>query len=335
MVPWIPIVLSRSRVFRVSSKREDSGVAEIVGAILLFAVLISIFTSFMVWYIPAQTTSNEIHYEQQTKSSMGSLISQMHNGIPDSGSTISQSISLGISGVSIFSSPQDTEFSVLPSSNAFNASLSFNIILNVTSSSNALSTKYFNESYTVSGIMASNGNTEYVTAINYVVEDGALFQDYGTSQPSNSLGPMPVGIVNNSGQYGLSLSIFGVGGQSVTYSSTQSQIVNLYVNTSQYYSYVNGSTASINGSQYTVNRITLNNLNYSINGTLVNAWDFGLFSKFNNTSPGYSSVVGLSNWNFSGMPFRADIYGNQISLVNLQAVTLSSVSSEYFVTTGK
>ncbi len=326
--------MSKSRIVRVSSKREDSGVAEIVGAILLFAVLISLFTSFMVWYIPAQTTSNEVHYEQQTKSSMGSLTSQLHNGFPVAGSTISQSVDLGISGVSIFSAPQDTQFSVLPQSTSFNASVAFNITLNVTNSTGVNFLKYFNESYSVSGIMASNGNTEYITAINYVIEDGALFQNYGGNEPTNSLGPMPLGIVNNSGQYGLSISIFGVNGQSVSYSSSQEQVVNLIVNSSQHYSYANGSIASIGGTQYSVNGITLQKLNYSINGSLLEAWNFGLFNQFNSTNPGYPSVTSMKTWNFTGLPFVANIQGNEISMVNTQAISLSSVSSEYFIVSG-
>ncbi len=327
--------MSRSRVFRISTKREDKGVAEIVGAILLFAVVISIFTSFMVWYIPAQTTNNEVHYEQQTKSSMGDLISQIHDGTTTAGSTISQSIALGISGVAIFSSPQDTQFSILPDSTSFNASLSFHTLLNVTSSSGSLSTKYFNESYVVSGILVSNGNTEYITAINYAVEDGALFQNYGGSEPSNSLGPMPIGIVNNSGQYGLSLSIYGITGQSVTYSSTQDQVVNLHVDSSQSYSYVNGSTASLGGQQYTVNRITLENLNYTINGTLINAWNYALFTQFNNTSPGYSAVTSLNSWEFTSLPLSAAISGSNISLVSNSPIDLSSISSQYSIMNGE
>lgn len=326
--------MSRSRIFRISSKREDSGVAEIVGAILLFAVVVSIFTSFMVWYIPAQTTSNEVNYEQQTQATMGDLITQIHNSAAE-GSTISQSIALGISGVSIFSGPQDTQFSILPGSTTFNASLSFNTFLNVTNSSGVLSTKYFNESYTVSGVMVSNGNTEYITAIDYVVEDGALFQSYGNNQPSNSLGPLPIGIVNNSGQYALGLSIYGFTGQSVAYSSTQDQVVNLQVNASQYYNYVNGSTASLGGQQYTINSISLNSLNYTINGTLLKAWNFGLFSQFNNTRPGYNTVTGLNAWNFSSLPFSAIIRGNQMSIVASHAIGLSSFSSRYTVLRGE
>ncbi len=327
--------MSRSRIFRISTKREDKGVAEIVGAILLFAVVISIFTSFMVWYIPAQTTSNEVHYEQQTKSSMGNLISQIHSSTESQGSTISQSVALGISGVAIFSGPQDTQFSILPDSTSFNASLSFHTLLNVTNSSGSFSTKYFNETYTVGGVLVSNGNTEYITAINYVVEDGALFQNYGGNQPSNSLGPMPIGIVNNSGQYGLSLSIFGIAGQSVTYSSTQDQVVNLHVDSSQSYSYVNGNSASLAGQQYTVNGMTLQSLNYTINGTLSNAWNYALFNQFNSTNPGYSAVTALGSWNFTSLPFSATITGNQISILSTIPISLSSMSSEYSVLSGE
>lgn len=323
--------MSRSKICRIASRQEDNSVAEIVGAILLFAVVITLFTSFMVWYIPAQTTTNEVHYEQQTKTSMGSLISQMHNSVPNSGDTLSQNIAMGISGVSIFSPAKDTQFYVLPNDRSFSANMTFSIALNLTNSTGSLSTHYFNETYLVKGIMASNGNTEYISSINYVIEDGALFQNYGGNQPSNGLGPLPVGIVNNSGQYGLSLSIFGVGGQSVSYSSTQSQILNLLVGASQYHSYVNGTSASISGSQYSINSITLDNLNYTINGTLVNAWNYEFFSSFNSTSPGYNTVTSLPGWNFTGLPFRANISGTEISVLNTQNVNLYSITSEYVV----
>lgn len=326
--------MSKSRLFRVSPNREDRGVAEIVGAILLFAVVITLFTSFMVWYIPAQTTSNEVHYEQQTKSTLGSLISDIHDGTPGTGSTISQSISLGISGVSIFSSPQDTEFSILPQSASFNATLAFSVSLNVTNSTGTHSVSFFNESYSVSGTMASNGNTEYVTPINYVVEDGSLFQNYGNGQPSNTLGPMPMGIVNSSGQYGLSLSIFGITGQSETFSSTQSQVVNLGVNSSQSYAYRSGSFASIGGSQYTVNNLTLDNLSYSINSSLVNAWNYGLFGQFNTSQAGYQNVIGMKSWNFTALPFSATVSGNRITMTNSNAVPLNSISTEYLLLYG-
>lgn len=308
--------------------------AEIVGAILLFAVIITIFTSFMVWYIPAQTANNESHYELQTKSSLGTLVSDLHNGILSSGTTISESIPLGISGVAIFSSAQDTEFSILPAYSSFNASLTFNVTIVAANNTGTQSTHYLNESYAASGIMASNGNTQYVTAINYIVEDGALFQNYGNNQPPNSLGPMPLGIANNSGAYSLNMEIFSISGFSETYSSSQSQVINLQINSSKTDSLVNGTLAAISGSEYTIQSMKLNSMNYTIRGSLVDAWDFGFFNQFNATQPGYPAVIGLHSWHFSASPLYATLSGNGMSISTSSPLTLSTFTTEAVIVNG-
>lgn len=313
---------------RISHRREDSGVAEIVGAILLFAVVITLFTSFMVWYVPTQTANNESHYELQTKSSLGSLVSDIHGSPLETGSTISSSVPLGISGVSIFSSAQQTEFFLLPDSSNFSATLSFNVSISAIASTGGTSTHYFTESYSAGGIMGTNGNTEYITAINYIVADGTLFQNYGNRQPTNSLGPMPVGITSHNGLVGLNLEIFGLTGLSEVFSSSQSQVVNILVNSSQSFSYVNGSIAALSGSQYTISGIQLNSLNYTFNGSLSHAWDYAMFSQFNDTQPGYSGVLGLPSWKFTSEPFTASLAGSSLSIVNSAVVNMSSLSTE-------
>lgn len=316
------------------SRREDKGVAEIVGAILIFAVVITVFTSFMVWYIPAQTTSNEAHYEHNTKNALGSFVTGIHQGGMTQGYVLSENVPLGISGVAIFSPSQDTEFSLLPQSNSFNATLAFNLTVSATNSTGVPSLHYVNESYTASGIMNTNGNTEYVTSINYVIEDGALFQNYGDNQAPDTLGPMPIGVSSSGAQYGLNLGIYGLSGSSIIYSSSQSQVINLQVNTSKNIQYVNGSAGIFGPSQYVVNGIVLNSLNYTVNGTLVSAWDYGLFSQFNTSSPGYSAVLSMPSWNFTGVPLSAAYYGTGVSITNSGPVNLSSISSEYLVFQG-
>lgn len=326
--------MKRSRRSIVSLEREDGGVAEVVGAILLFAVVISLFTSFMVWYIPAETASNESHYEISTKNALGSFISDIHKGDLSQGSTLSENIPLGISGVAIFSASRDTQFSILPKSGSFNASLSLGITMGATNSSGASSVHYLNETYSVSGVMETSGNTQYVTAINYVMEDGALFQNYGDNQAPDTLGPMPLGIAGSAGQYSLNLGIYGLTGSSVTYSSSQSQVVNVKANTSQAYQYVNGTSAPFGGSQFVINSMALNSMNYTINGSLASAWDYGLFGLFNSSLSGYSSVIGIGSWNFSGEPFSASFNGKSVSVVNTGTVSLSSISTEFLVLEG-
>lgn len=330
----MPKVVKRRVLSMVISRNEDNGVAEIVGAILLFAVVISLFTSFMVWYIPAQTASNEVHYELQTKSSLGSLMSALHTGVPAQGNVISQSIYLGIPGVSIFSSAQDTQFSLLPQYSGFNASLSFVVVINATDSGGTSSTHYFNETYRASGIMITNGNTEYISQISYVVEDGALLQYYGNTQPSDSLGPLPLGVVNNSGEYAVSAQMFNLSGQSETFSSSQSQIVNLQVNASNSFNYQNGSITSIAGNEYTISNMTLRSLSYTINSTLSGAWDYGFYSQFNSSVASYQNVINQTAWQFSGLPFSTYVSGNQFSISNNRPLNLSSISTEYLTLVG-
>ena len=95
--------VKKGRFFSISYKKEESGIAEVIGAILLFAVLITLFTSFMVWYIPAQTSANETHYETQNKAALGNLVSDLHSPSISAGSTVSASVPLGISGSAIMS----------------------------------------------------------------------------------------------------------------------------------------------------------------------------------------------------------------------------------------
>lgn len=330
----MPTTLNTRRIQKVSRKRDDNGVAEVVGAVLLFAVVISLFTSFMVWYIPAQTTNNEVHYELQAKSSLGNLVSAMHADAPPQGSVISENIALGISGVSFFSSPQSTEFSILPQSTGYNSTVTFSVALNVTSTGGQTSTKYFNATYNSTGILSTNGNTEYITQISYLVEDGTLFQYYGTSQPANSLGPLPLGIVNNSGTYAVNVQMYNISGQSEVYSSTQPQVINLQVNNGTYSTYTNNSLTTFGGVQYTVNRITLESLDYHINSSLVNAWDYGFFGQYNSSLSSYQNVVALSAWNFGSSPFTATVSGSDFGVSSNAPMILSSFSTQYIALVG-
>lgn len=325
--------MKKGRFFRISLKKEDNGVAEVIGAILLFAVLITLFTSFMVWYIPAQSTANETHYEVQNKAAMGNLVSDLHSSSVSAGSTVSATVPLGISGVSIFSQAQDTQFSILPQSSAFNASLSISLLLNLTGSSGNTS-HYLNLSYKIGGAMATSSNTQYITAINYLIEDGSLFQVYGNNQPSNNLGPLPLGISGNSGGYSISLLAVGLSGSSEIFSSTGSQVVNLLANVSSVHDLINGSSTILSGTTYTIDNISLNSLNYTFNGTMTNAWNYAFYSQYNNSRAPYSTVISQSAWNFANTPLITRASNTTFSITSSGNMPLNSFSSQYLVYDG-
>ncbi len=104
-------------------RKEDNAVSEIIGAILLFAIASVLLTSFILWYVPSTGTNNDITYQSQTQQSFSSLDSKILSPSLTPGSSISQSMPLGISGVPPFSPSQSTN---LYYSNNFNATLSYN-----------------------------------------------------------------------------------------------------------------------------------------------------------------------------------------------------------------
>ncbi len=104
-------------------RKEDNAVSEIIGAILLFAIASVLLTSFILWYVPSTGTNNDITYQSQTQQSFSSLDSKILSPSLTPGSSISQSMPLGINGVPPFSPSQSTN---LYYSKNFNASLSYN-----------------------------------------------------------------------------------------------------------------------------------------------------------------------------------------------------------------
>ncbi len=313
-------------MLRVKVRGEDRAVAEVVGAILLFAVFITLFTSFLVWYIPTTTGNNEVLYQHETGNAFNSLVGKIHSGDLSTGSTVSQNIPLGINGAPPFAAAVGTEVSVIPKYPDFNASVSFSLTIDVTNVNGTPTTVHVAGHFTAQGIINSLGNTEYVSPVNYAIEDGTLFQVYGTTQPANSLGPLPLGISNGSGGLGLQLGIYGFNGSSVTVSAVQPQIINLIVNSSEHTDYFNGSLASLGGNIYTIHNITLNTLNYYINGSLANAWDYGFFNQFNNSGKNYGTVLALSSWNFSAYNLRAYYTGSNLYITNKSHLKLNSAS---------
>ncbi|MCL4356904.1 MAG: hypothetical protein M1460_03450, partial [Candidatus Thermoplasmatota archaeon] len=151
-------------------RKEDNAVSEIIGAILLFAIASVLLTSFILWYVPSTGTNNDITYQSQTQQSFSSLDSKILSPSLTPGSSISQSMPLGIGGVPPFSPSQSTN---LYYSKNFNATLAYNAnvtyenavpIKNVTSAACANSTSgnirnnvYASSQFTYSVIFVENG----------------------------------------------------------------------------------------------------------------------------------------------------------------------------------
>ncbi len=108
---------------------EEKAVSEIIGALLLFAIVSVLLTSFILWYVPSTSTSNELNFQMETQSSLISLEAKMLNQNLKPGDSVSENVPLGISGTPPFIPAESTN--IYYSSN-FNASLSYSLEMNYT-----------------------------------------------------------------------------------------------------------------------------------------------------------------------------------------------------------
>ena len=106
------------------SNKKDSGVSEVIGAVLVFAIFISIFTTVSSYYIPSTQSSAETNYQSLSMSAMSDLNTAISSTQYSSGSVINQYIPLGIQG-GILSPSEQT--SVTYSDSGLSGSLSYGI----------------------------------------------------------------------------------------------------------------------------------------------------------------------------------------------------------------
>ena len=177
---------------------RDSGVSEIVGTLLVFAIVVSAFSAFELWYVPNTQTSYEQQFQASSQTALASLISQLDNPSLTSGQVISQHIPLGIRG-SIFAPSTPTSLSY--QSSGVSSSLNYQVGVNYMLLKNTVPTAITNEvigtSPAISGKAPSGlvqvGNDIYVTdfASNSVSEISASSHKLIGSY---SAGLQPVGI---------------------------------------------------------------------------------------------------------------------------------------------
>ena len=109
---------------------KDSGVAVVIGALLLTVIGLTLFTSFVLWYVPYNTAENQQTSLNTQTSAFVSLSQQLSSNLYP-GEVVTQSIQLGVSGVPPFSQAADTPLSFTNNTSVFNGNLnySYNVIL--------------------------------------------------------------------------------------------------------------------------------------------------------------------------------------------------------------
>ncbi|MCL4329361.1 MAG: hypothetical protein M1151_03460 [Candidatus Thermoplasmatota archaeon] len=117
---------------KIPSSRGDSSVSEIIGTLFIFAIIVSMFSTFIVWYIPFSGSQYENQYGAATSDAISSFSSQLYANSITNHSLIYQNMPLGIQG-DFFNRPTNTEIS---QSDQFNISVHYNVSIQGTYSGN-------------------------------------------------------------------------------------------------------------------------------------------------------------------------------------------------------
>ena len=60
--------------------KKDNAVSEIIGFILIFVIVLSLFAGTVAVYVPAKATSAELGYQASTSDTMSQMLSDILNG---------------------------------------------------------------------------------------------------------------------------------------------------------------------------------------------------------------------------------------------------------------
>lgn len=88
--------------------KRERAVSEVIGTVLIIAIVVPTFSAIVAWYIPATETPNEASFQSASQSSYVNLISQLESPTLQQGQIISQNFQLGIAGNMITPSGQST-----------------------------------------------------------------------------------------------------------------------------------------------------------------------------------------------------------------------------------
>ena len=105
--------------------KKDNAVSEIIGFILIFVIVLSLFAGTVAVYVPAKATSAELGYQSSTSDTMSQMLSDiLHGNLQPNGTGITESFPMGVPGV-FFSQAESSTIGL--NNQAPNISLNYNI----------------------------------------------------------------------------------------------------------------------------------------------------------------------------------------------------------------
>jgi DNA-binding beta-propeller fold protein YncE len=135
-------------------------------------------SGLVVWYVPYSGQQNENQYEMSTQQSLSNFANQLISGNVQNGSTISETVPLGIQGIFLSSSSQTS----LSYENNFNISVHYNVSVGVSYSGNTPPNLVQNR--IISNIsVGTNPNGVAVDTVNNLIF--VTNSNYSTNNPGN------------------------------------------------------------------------------------------------------------------------------------------------------
>ena len=319
------------------NKTADQGVAVIIGALLLMVIIVSLSSTYLLWYIPANGAKQDTLYQGNELQSIVSLQEKMNNSDLLSaglGEHVTQSFPLGISGSPPFQGPTSTSIIYDNSTQTYVSMLYGNYTLEVYNNSHTHSIIYPFD-YVSIGTVSLVGNTAYVTSYSFVMQDSMVIEYSQTNNISMPITKFPLYMTGKSSSINLTTSIFNVTGTTESDSGYSSNIFttelsalnspSIYVNDNITISSPNGGYSAV------VKKITLDNLNYSVYSDYIGAINYSLGQCYNNSIvPSFNVPNAVYNWQFSNYHEMHVIVKNSFLRLELdRELNLNSLSIFY------
>ena len=315
-------------------KDADKGVAVIIGALLLMVIVVSLSSTYLLWYIPSNGAKQDTLYQGNELQSLVALQEKMNDSDLLStglGEHVTQSFPLGISGSPPFEGPTSTSIIYDNTTQTYLSMLYGNYTLEVYNNSHTHSIIYPFD-YVSIGTVSLIGNTAYVTRYSFIMQDSLVIEYSQTNNISMPITKFPIYMTGKSSSINLTTSIFNVTGTTESDSGYSSNIfttelsslnsTSVYVNDNITISSPNGGYSAV------VKKITLDNLNYSVHSDYIGAMNYSLGQSFNNSIvPSFKVPNVAYEWQFSSYHQVHVIVKNTLIRVELEGkLNLNSLS---------
>ena len=307
-------------------QKKDSGVAIVIGTILLIAISISLVSVYLFYYIPYQSTLNEENYYMQTETAFNTLNSKMiqQNIVP--GSFATQPIPLGIPGEPPFTTSSDSSLIFSNSTQNSYFSLSFSVNLTVKTQAGNI-TIPSNASYTSTGILFTSANNQYTNKFGYALTDGMVFTYSGNQ--SQLISRMNFLFSNNSGNFSLYSTILNLSGKDSSvggYGSTVFQ--SEYELASNRTLYIGENSTSYNSTLVSglITKIVVTKFTFIAQGTLSRAFDFGLINEYNS-----AAAKNYTSWFIDGY-LKVKLSKMGLEIENVKNLNMNNLDVRYLET---